>query len=574
MTFFFDPFLGGFGGGGTSQEIAALKAAVFYKDGSASMTGNADYANYAILNLEYISLNDLLIPPGPGLGELKVYSKASGLSTPDPDSALFYKAPNGVEVELLHSGSGAGDVTYSGGAPFPGAGVLAVYDTNGTKINDSFIQIPPAAPAPTPGQVLTVVAAGPPPAPVTTAWGAAGGSGDVKSDSIPAVDSRIVVYNTVSGTNIRESDVLLDESDPLNRRWKDSAGNSLFTPSMGAPPFDSNVFFGKHAGTGTTTVGLERNNTAVGDAAFISVSGAWGTTDNTAVGKDCLRACNGRGNTACGSFSLRLLNSTGLFGGDRNCAFGSSALTNLAADADGNIGIGLQSGSSYSSNESDNIIIGTNLSGVGGESRTTRLGVNQTRCFIEGIVGNPSTPIYENVMIEPTTGQLATSGIVPPAVASSFGQMYFNGNYFPGGTVTPIPAANTWATVAGPGGYFTTPSPDFTYTTVGNVTTMEYTGADTIRVSCGASFCWESATGSSDNAKIALHVDVGAGFVPVQASIQNSKLDDNNFGYPRNGSCRAIFSLSTGHSVAIRVQNNSNTADIVVVSLSIDCHSF
>ena len=47
MAFFYDPFLGGFGGGATSQEIAALKAAVFYKDGSASRTGNAEYANYA-----------------------------------------------------------------------------------------------------------------------------------------------------------------------------------------------------------------------------------------------------------------------------------------------------------------------------------------------------------------------------------------------------------------------------------------------------------------------------------------------------------------------------------------------
>ena len=105
MTFFFDPFLGGFGGGGTSQEIAALKAAVFYKDGSASMTGNADYANYAILNLEYLSLNDLLIPPGPGLGELKVYSKASGLSTPDPDSVdIILQKTAGELSEYLFGG--------------------------------------------------------------------------------------------------------------------------------------------------------------------------------------------------------------------------------------------------------------------------------------------------------------------------------------------------------------------------------------------------------------------------------------------------------------------------------------
>jgi hypothetical protein len=244
---------------------------------------------------------------------------------------------------------------------------------------------------------------------------------------------------------------------------------------------------------------------------------------------------------------------------------GSQALQNLGTDANLNIAIGANTGISYISNESNNLLIGSNLAGVAAESNTTRIGQGQTRCFVEGIVGNASTPTYENVMIDPATNQLTTSGVVE---VSSFAQMYFSGNT---GTQTPIPAFDTWVTVAGPGGYSSTPSPDFTYTTVGNVTTMEYTGTDTIRVSCGAAFCWESASGTSDDATIAIHIDTGGGYVPVQASIQNSKLDNNNFGYPRNGSCRCIFSLSTGHSIAIRVQNNNNTANILVLSLSFDC---
>ncbi len=387
--------------------------------------------------------------------------------------------------------------------------------------------------------------------------------GDVKSSSIPSVDSRIALFDGITGKIIKESTVGIDEADIQNVRWVNTSG-SLMAPGVGAAAL-SNCFFGRLAGANTSVGGANFQNTSVGTGSFTAPSGAWGTTNNTAIGRSSLAACNGRSNTAIGALSLFSLDSTSNFNGNGNCAFGHQALYNLGTDANLNIAIGQQVGSNYTAAETNNLLIGSNLTGVAAESNTTRIGQGQTRCFVEGIVGNASTPTYENVMIDPATNQLTTSGVVEE---SSFGQMYFNGNT---GTQTPIAAVNTWVTVAGPGGYSSTPSPDFTYTTVGNVTTMQYTGTDTIRLSCGAAFCWESASGTSDDATIAIHIDTGGGFVPVQASIQNSKLDNNNFGYPRNGSCRCIFSLSTGHSIAIRVQNNNNTANILVLSLSFDC---
>ena len=485
--------------------------------------------------------------------------------------------------------------------------------------------------------------------------------GDVKSNSIPANDKRIALYDGVSGVQIRESTIELDDSSAADTRWRSSFGTSLFAPGTSF----QNCLFGQGAGGSLVPGGSVFQNTAVGVSA-LNAAIALNTNSNTAIGHTALTACaGGSSNTSVGALSSFTLTT-----GSGNTAMGRQALQNLTTGS-GNLCFGNQAGQGYVGGESDNILIGRLLSGTPGESNVIRIGNGQNDCFIDGIVGNSSTPTYENVMINPADGQLATSGVgvgdvtsstipsvnntavvydgvsgtqikaagvitmngneiattvpglpaelilssgtgaggfgamqlkyttaiapvgalayvgivtggpdtdklmkIPLPDEPSFGQMYFNGNT---GTQTPVFAVNTWYPVAGPGGYSSTPSPDFTYTTVGNVSTMTYTGTgpggvpDTIRVSCGAAFCWESASGTSDDATIAIHINTGGGYVPIQASIQNSKLDNNNFGYPRNGSCRAIFTMTTGNSLQMRVQNNNNTANILVLSLSFDC---
>ncbi len=484
--------------------------------------------------------------------------------------------PSGVPLvggTLAQFDTGPSTITDSGitvasvvsGVPPTTIGNLSEWtDATGTQIGDSVVVAAEVVQNPSGVGVNGNLAQfGATPEQITDSGIVAADVGDVKSSSIPSVDSRIALFDGVTGKIIKEASIGIDETDVQNIRWVNTSG-SLMAPGVGAAAL-SNCFFGRLAGENTSVGGANFQNTSVGTGSFTAPSGAWGTTNNTAIGRSSLAACNGRGNTAIGALSLYSLDSTSNFNGNGNCAFGHQALYNLGTDANLNIAIGSQVGSNYTAAETNNLLIGSNLTGVAAESNTTRIGQGQTRCFVEGIVGNASTPTYENVMIDPATNQLTTSGVVEE---SSFAQMYFSGNT---GTQTPIAFVNTWVTVAGPGGYSSTPSPDFTYTTVGNVTTMQYTGTDTIRLSCGAAFCWESASGTSDDATIAIHIDTGGGFVPVQASIQNSKLDNNNFGYPRNGSCRCIFSLSTGHSIAIRVQNNNNTANILVLSLSFDC---
>jgi len=102
-------------------------------------------------------------------------------------------------------------------------------------------------------------------------------------------------------------------------------------------------------------------NTAIGYTALESN----GSSDNTAVGAYALGSNSGNGNTAVGSGTL-IINQSGSL----NTALGQNA------------------GSQLFEGESNNIDIGANVGGVGGESNTIRIGnTDITDTFISGISG-------------------------------------------------------------------------------------------------------------------------------------------------------------------------------------------
>jgi len=125
---------------------------------------------------------------------------------------------------------------------------------------------------------------------------------------------------------------------------------------------------------------------------------------NTVFGKDCGTAtlsAMGGANTIFGSLCGDALTS-----GSSNTIIGRDCAGNLINGIH-NIIIGVSSGSNYNSNESSNILIGSSIEGVTGESNVIRIGdttgtgpTEFNKCFIAGIdgrdVGSVATVVTES----------------------------------------------------------------------------------------------------------------------------------------------------------------------------------
>jgi hypothetical protein len=154
-------------------------------------------------------------------------------------------------------------------------------------------------------------------------------------------------------------------------------------------------------GTGNTAMGFDalgstngNENTAVGDAALtFSDTGNNNTTvgsgaleinssgsNNTAVGADVLQNNTGNDNTAIGLSAL-----TNNTTGSGNTVLGENALVSETTGSN-NIAIGLDAGSKLTSGN-DNIYLG--VESAVSESKTMRLGQDQTHTFVAGIAGHP-----------------------------------------------------------------------------------------------------------------------------------------------------------------------------------------
>ena len=156
---------------------------------------------------------------------------------------------------------------------------------------------------------------------------------------------------------------------------------------------------------------------------------------NTGVGWNALNfSGSGLYNTAIGGASMSYIN-----GGARDSAFGYHALGSITTGNDNvgdgyetlgnltqgsrNTAIGPSAGSAYTTTESDNIVIGYNVTGTLGESNVTRIGAAQNKCYIDGIdgvnVGSVATVVTESSDQLGTANILAGSGITVTPAANS-----------------------------------------------------------------------------------------------------------------------------------------------------------
>lgn len=164
--------------------------------------------------------------------------------------------------------------------------------------------------------------------------------------------------------------------------------------------------------------GIGTDNTAIGSNALAkNVGGNFNTSIginslvenltgdlNIALGANTLAAnISGDGNNAVGSSTLG-----SNISGDFNTALGANALPNLSS-GDQNIAIGLNAGNGYTSNETNNIVIGN--PGAEGESGVIRIGTDgtHTACFIAGIRGATTGVADAVAVLIDSAGQLGTT---------------------------------------------------------------------------------------------------------------------------------------------------------------------
>lgn len=146
----------------------------------------------------------------------------------------------------------------------------------------------------------------------------------------------------------------------------------------------------------------------VTDAAFNTFIGriAGNTTltgnNNTMVGNGFSLLTTGSTNTSIGSGAFNQLQS-----GSQNVGLGNVGVQLVGGS--NNVFVGAGSASSYTTNESNNIIISS--TGVVGDNNTTRMGNAQTRNFQAGIAGVTVSNL-NFVTIDSSTGQLGSSAPV------------------------------------------------------------------------------------------------------------------------------------------------------------------
>jgi hypothetical protein len=171
-----------------------------------------------------------------------------------------------------------------------------------------------------------------------------------------------------------------------------------------------NTFIGELAGNGAVA---GTNNTGVGYDVFPSISAG---TNNTGVGwQACHSIVNGANNTAFGYGAL------GAADPGQTTAIGALALGSITGGLH-NVAVGYNSGTAYTGTESDNILIGTDVTGTLGESGVIRIGVEgtQTECFIAGISG----VVVANtnmVTIDTVTGQMGSATLPSSGITTLAG---------------------------------------------------------------------------------------------------------------------------------------------------------
>ena len=226
-------------------------------------------------------------------------------------------------------------------------------------------------------------------------------------------------------------------------------GNSLTVyANQAARTCGSSVFFDNDGATTSLLNVTDGNgNTVIGqNSGLVGFAG----TDNAIYGAFSLQSATGAtANAGVGGFIFQSLTS-----GSHNCALGGYVLQNLVT-GDYNTAIGRTAGSSYSSSESDNLLL--HSSGVAADSNVLRIGddtgtgsgVNEfNSAYIQGIYSNTQNPsgTVEYVTINNTSGLLGVttlgSGLIPYTdEAVSFLAVVNNGYFCTAALTVTLPAA-------------------------------------------------------------------------------------------------------------------------------------
>jgi hypothetical protein len=121
------------------------------------------------------------------------------------------------------------------------------------------------------------------------------------------------------------------------------------------------------------------SNTAIGAGCLQSVVTG---NQNVGVGYTCLANATNSSNSVVGHNGLDNLTT-----GNQNSGIGAELAVGLLTGSN-NIFMGYTAGSSYTGAESGNILI--NSAGTVGESNVTRIGTNQTQCYLAGVLNTVS----------------------------------------------------------------------------------------------------------------------------------------------------------------------------------------
>jgi hypothetical protein len=246
-----------------------------------------------------------------------------------------------------------------------------------------------------------------------------------------ALPTRVTTINgdtgSITGSTVTIFSNIASNATGSTVRFTNSGTTSAFSVVDG----NDNILIGRLAGnatqTGNSNVGIGTaalqnlttgaHNVFIGFGAGNKITGAqqqvgigYGALGsaltsvlNVAVGNNCLPLSTADVNVAVGANALSLLTT-----GTNNTVVGHAGFPNLVSGTT-NIGIGINAGSTYTTNESSNILIG-NI-GVIADSHALRIGNQgagvgqQNTCFIAGITG---ATVTGTAVLCSSVGQLGT----------------------------------------------------------------------------------------------------------------------------------------------------------------------
>lgn len=332
------------------------------------------------------------------------------------------------------------------------AGQLGTVGTGGATLVSTLTGNTGGAVAPAAGNInivgdgTTIEITGNPLTNTLTVVGLGGGGGDLSQlsgDTGMALPSAGII-NVIAGTSTQHSGSSVSFSgtgNTLTLNLTDSHSNTIIGNTSGNNSItgSDNVVMGVGSGTALTT---GDSNVVIGGLAATSMTGgaqnifighragaaAVATTNNVFIGYDAGISCNDDDNIFIGTTagnalavgSQNVLIGPGSGESMTSClnntfvgySSGSSLLTGI-----NNVMMGWAAGTNYSANESNNILIGMDVTGTAGEMNALHIGTGTgtgpgqlNKSFIAGIRGitpgtNDGIPVYIG-----STGQLGTVG--------------------------------------------------------------------------------------------------------------------------------------------------------------------